>query len=72
MGDMTLPLTGATVLVIIGVVLLLKGGSKWGLLLVAGAAVWAYHTVQPMISDSKARSSTPEQNNRGYYRKPGQ
>jgi hypothetical protein len=71
-GDITLPLAGATVLVVIGVVLLLKGGSKWGLVLVAAAAVWGWYTMQPTIKNSQARSSTPEQGGRGYYRKPAQ
>lgn len=68
-GDILYSLIGALILVIIGFALVLKAGSKAGWLFIAGAAIWAYYSVQPIIEAAHTRA-TPEQSSRGYYRLP--
>lgn len=67
-----MPLVGAAAILIVGFFILLKGGSKWGWLFIAGAVAWAYTTVQPVIRQSQTGTSTPEQGRRGYYKKAGE
>ena len=67
-----MPLIGAAALIIVGFFIVMKGGSKWGWLFIAGAVVWAYTTMQPVIRQSQTGTSTPEQSRRGYYKKPGE
>lgn len=67
-----LPLIAAAVVLIIGLFILVKGGSKWGWLFIAGAAYWAYVIMQPVIEETQPGRTTPEQNRRGYYRDPSE
>lgn len=61
------PLIGAGILSIVGFALIMKAGNKIGWILVAGAVVWAYTTLQPTMQEAK-RKATPEQSSQGYFR----
>lgn len=71
-GDVALPYFCAAGLLIAGVYLLLKVGSKFGWLLVAAAAIWSYTLLKPVAHQAQRGGVTPEQNSRGYYRKAPQ
>ena len=66
MPDYTLPLVGAIAVLIVGLIMMVRG-SKVGMLLLAGGAVWAYFTLQPVISASQAKGTTPDNKKQGYY-----
>ncbi|MGI8908034.1 MAG: hypothetical protein ACR2IE_16275 [Candidatus Sumerlaeaceae bacterium] len=65
MGDALYPLLGAAIVAVIGFAILMKGGSKFGWLVVAGACVWAWFILQPAIT--AARRSSAGQQGSSYY-----
>ena len=68
MGDALYPLLGAAIIAVVGFAILLKGGSKFGWIIVAGACGWAWVTLQPIIMASK-KSSAAQQGS-SYYQIP--
>ena len=68
-NDMVMSLVGAVAVIIVGFFIAVKGGRKWGFLVVAAGLVWGYTTLQPVIRSAGRGTATPEQNRRGYYRK---
>lgn len=69
-GYDAMPLIGAAVVVIVGILILLKSGSKFAWLIIAAGTIWAYKEVRPVIQQSKTGTTTPEQTQRGYYKDP--
>jgi hypothetical protein len=68
MGDALYPLLGAAILAVIGFALVMKAGSKFGWLVVAGACVWAWFILQPAIM--AARRPSAGQQGSSYYQIP--
>lgn len=68
MGDALYPLVGAAILAVIGFAIVMKGGSKFGWIVVAGACVWGWFILQPAIT--AARRSSASQQGSSYYQVP--
>jgi hypothetical protein len=64
-SDILYPLLGAAIIAVIGFAILMKGGSKFGWLIVAGGCVWAWFILQPVIM--KTRQSSAAQQGSSYY-----
>lgn len=66
--DILMPMVGAVAGLVAGFFLVLKMEQKWGWLIVAAAAVYAFYTIQPVIQS--ARTGQGSQPAGGYYRRP--
>lgn len=70
--DTTTTLMCVVAVIIVGVVALLKGGSKWGILIIAAGIAWGWYATQGLRKEAQPGTVTPEQSQRGYYKKPSQ